>query len=46
MEMDNLTFGLTILVCGMGGTILTLWIISLVMTALATLFPHRPEKEG
>ena len=46
MEMDNLTFGLTILVCGMGGTILTLWIISLVMTALAALFPYKPEEEG
>jgi hypothetical protein len=38
--MDNLTFGITMLVCGMGGTILTLWIMS-----LGRLFPEKPEKK-
>jgi hypothetical protein len=48
MEMDNTTFGLTMLICGMGGTLLTLWIMSLVMTALGRLFPEKaePKKEG
>jgi Na+-transporting methylmalonyl-CoA/oxaloacetate decarboxylase gamma subunit len=45
--MDNFTFGMTMLICGMGGTLLTLWILSLVMTLLGRLFPERPEgKEG
>ncbi len=43
--MDNLTFGITMLVCGMGGTILVLWIMSLVMTGLGKLFPEKPEKK-
>ncbi|SEM81839.1 hypothetical protein SAMN04489760_1539 [Syntrophus gentianae] len=45
MEMDNVTFGVTMLVCGMGGTILTLWIMSLVMTALGKLFPYKKEED-
>jgi len=43
--MDNWTFGITMLVCGMGGTILTLWIMSLVMGLLGKLFPVKPEKK-
>jgi Na+-transporting methylmalonyl-CoA/oxaloacetate decarboxylase gamma subunit len=43
--MDNLTFGMTMLICGMGGTLLTLWILSLVMTLLGRLFPEVPEKK-
>jgi hypothetical protein len=35
MEMDNFTFGMTLLVCGMGGTLVT----------LGSLFPEKPEKE-
>ncbi len=42
MEMDKLTFGITMLVCGMGGTLLTLWIISLIMEALGRIFPCQP----
>jgi hypothetical protein len=37
--MDNWTFGITMLVCGMGGTLLTLSIMSLVMSLLRKLFP-------
>ena len=29
--MDNLTFGVSMVVVGMGGTLLTLWILSLLM---------------
>ena len=31
MEMDNFTFGVTMLVAGMGGTLVTLGILSLMM---------------
>jgi hypothetical protein len=43
--MDNWTFGITMMVCGMGGTILTLWIMSLVMSLLGKLFPYKKEAE-
>jgi len=33
------------LVCGMGGTILALWILSLVMELLGRLFPVKPENK-
>ena len=33
------------LICGMGGTILTLWIMSLVMELLGRLFPEKPAKK-
>ena len=45
MEMDNFTFGITMLICGMGGTLLTLWIMSLVMGALGKIFPFKPEEK-
>ena len=41
--MDNVTFGVTMMVCGMGGTILTLWILSLIMTLLGKIFPEKKE---
>ncbi len=45
--MDNFTFGITMLICGMGGTLFTLWIMSLIMEGLGRLFPDKPEsKEG
>lgn len=43
--MDNFTFGVTMMVCGMGGTILTLWILSLIMTLLGRLFPEKKEEK-
>jgi len=48
MEMDNFTFGVTMLVAGMGGTLVTLGLLSLMMTGLGKLFPHKEEtgKEG
>jgi Na+-transporting methylmalonyl-CoA/oxaloacetate decarboxylase gamma subunit len=45
MQMDNFTFGITMLICGMGGTLLTLWIMSLVMAGLGKLFPHNPDEK-
>jgi hypothetical protein len=46
MEMDNWTFGLTMIIVGMGGTILTLYILSLIMTLLRKAFPYRKEEEA
>jgi hypothetical protein len=34
------------IIVGMGGTLLTLWILSLIMTALKKAFPYRKEEEG
>jgi len=44
--MDNWTFGITMIIVGMGGTLLTLWILSLCMSALKKIFPYRKEEEG
>jgi hypothetical protein len=46
MKMDNWTFGITMLIVGMGGTLLTLWILSLLMSLLKLIFPYRKEEEG
>ena len=43
--MDNWTFGITMLICGMGGTIAALWVLSLIMELLGRLFPVKPEKK-
>jgi Na+-transporting methylmalonyl-CoA/oxaloacetate decarboxylase gamma subunit len=50
--MDNAkwTFGLTMMIVGMGGTFLTLWILGLVMDLLKKVFPlaaksTSPEKK-
>ena len=45
-NVDNLTFGVTMVVVGMGGTFLTLWILSLLMIVLKKLFPYKPEDEA
>lgn len=44
MELDNITFGITMLVAGMGGTLLTLCIMSLIMAALGKIFPVKAEE--
>jgi len=43
--MDKWTFGLTMLVVGMGGTIATLMIFSLIMALLKRIFPYKQEEE-
>jgi Na+-transporting methylmalonyl-CoA/oxaloacetate decarboxylase gamma subunit len=45
MKMDNTTFGVTMLIVGMGGTILALWILSLIMDLLKKVFPYSKEQE-
>jgi len=42
--MDNWTFGITIIIVGMGGTLLTLWILSLIMGLLKKAFPYQKEE--
>jgi Oxaloacetate decarboxylase, gamma chain len=37
--MDNATFGMTVTLVGMGGTLLTLWLISLMIVLLKKIFP-------
>jgi sulfite exporter TauE/SafE len=45
LMMDKWTFGVTMLVVGMGGTIVTLMLFSLIMSALKKVFPYRKEDE-
>jgi hypothetical protein len=46
MKLDNWTFGITMLIVGMGGTLLTLWILSLLMSLLKQIFPFGKGEEG
>jgi hypothetical protein len=46
MKIDNWTFGITMLIVGMGGTLLTLWILSLIMSLLKSIFPYKKEEDG
>ncbi len=39
MDNGKWTFGLTMMIVGMGGTFLTLWILSLVMDLLKKVYP-------
>jgi len=43
--MDKWTFGLTMLLVGMGGTIATLMVFSLIMSILKKVFPYRKGEE-
>lgn len=43
--MDNMTFGLTMLLVGMGGTLLTLWILAILIGWL-TRFCQTGEEGG
>ena len=44
MKMDNWTFGATMIIVGMGGTLLTLWILSVIMSLMKRIFPYRKEE--
>ncbi len=41
--MDIWTFGWTVSLLGMGGTMLVLWCLSLVVLVLKKLFPYTTE---
>ena len=43
--MDNLTFGLTMIVIGMGGTLLVLSLFAILMNFLKMVFPFKEEKD-
>jgi hypothetical protein len=43
--MDNWTFGITMVIVGMGGTVLTLWILSLIMSGLKRAFPYQKDEQ-
>ena len=43
--MDNWTFGVTMIIVGMGGTLLTLWILSLLMSLMKRIFPYTKEEK-
>ena len=42
--MDNFTFGFTLMVVGMGGTLTALGLLALLMGALKKLFPIEDKK--
>jgi hypothetical protein len=44
--MDNLTFGLTLLVVGMGGTMAALGTLALIMGLLKKIFPTKEESSN
>jgi len=44
--MDKWAFGITMTIVGVGGTFLTLWILSLVIGLLKRLFPLSSEGGG
>jgi hypothetical protein len=41
--MDTWTFGWTVALIGMGGTMLVLWFLSLLILLLRRIFPYRPD---
>jgi Na+-transporting methylmalonyl-CoA/oxaloacetate decarboxylase gamma subunit len=43
--MSNLNYGLVITVIGMGGTLISLWLITLVVDLLKRAFPYRESEE-
>jgi hypothetical protein len=43
--MDNFTFGITMIVIGMGGTLLALSLFAILMNVLKMLFPFKEEKD-
>ena len=42
--MDNWSFGITMTIVGVGGTFLTLWLLSVVMNLLKKAFPLAAEE--
>ena len=40
---DPWMFGWTLTILGMGGTLLSLWVLSVLVSVLKKIFPHKPE---
>jgi len=43
--MDNWSFGLTMTLAGMGVTLITLYLLTLLIRLLNKLFPYKKEEE-
>jgi len=43
--MDNFTFGVTMMVTGMGGTLLALALLAVLMNILKLIFPFKPKND-
>ena len=43
--MSNFTYGLVIAFIGMGGTLLSLWLITLMVDLLKRILPYREAEE-
>jgi len=43
--MDNFTFGVTMMVTGMGGTLLALALLAMLMNILKLIFPFKPKND-
>jgi len=41
--MDTWSFGWTVALIGMGGTMLVLWLLSLLILLIKKIFPHQAE---
>jgi hypothetical protein len=46
VAMDNFSFGMTLLVVGMGGTLVALGILALIMGLLKKIFPLKEESSN
>ncbi len=42
--MDTWTFGWTVALIGMGGTMLVLWLVSVLILLLKKIFPYHAEE--
>ena len=42
--MDTWTFGWTLALIGMGGTMLVLWLLSLLILLIKKAFPYQPSE--
>ncbi len=42
-NLTDSTFGLTMLIVGMGGTLITLWLLTLLLKGLTAFFPVKEE---
>lgn len=43
-SIDNWTFGWTLALIGMSGTMLVLWLLSLIILLIRKVFPHQPAE--
>ena len=43
--MDNFTFGVTLMVTGMGGTLLALALLAVLMNILKLIFPYKQKND-